>query len=69
MDLQGITALRDGYLVLSQTAEDRAYLVVYQPNLHTCSCPDFLYRHAGKGTLCKHLQHIATLFSRTEVKE
>jgi predicted nucleic acid-binding Zn finger protein len=58
MNPQGITAVRDGYLVPSFRDRERAYLVVYRPDLQICSCPDFISRHAGKGTFCKHLQQI-----------
>jgi len=37
----------------------RTYTVDYDHEHESCSCADFVYRHQGRGTRCKHLLGLA----------
>lgn len=42
--------------VRSQSKKNRRYTVRRDDDKYSCTCPDFMYRHAGKGTYCKHIK-------------
>lgn len=42
--------------VRSESTKGRRYTVRQDDGNYTCTCPDFKYRHAGKGTQCKHIR-------------
>jgi hypothetical protein len=43
--------------VRSRSVKGRRYSVrKHDDGRYTCSCPDYKYRHAGRGTHCKHIE-------------
>lgn len=42
--------------VYSMSQKGKRYTVREDDGQYSCSCPDFKYRHAGKGTQCKHIK-------------
>jgi hypothetical protein len=46
--VQSETDPSKGYWVAIHVSSDRKVV-------HTCNCPDFKYRRAGNGTVCKHI--------------
>jgi uncharacterized Zn finger protein len=41
--------------VRSTSKKNKRYTLRKDDSSYTCSCPDYKYRHAGKGTHCKHI--------------
>jgi len=42
--------------VRSTSKKNKRYTLRKSYDGMTCTCPDYKYRHAGKGTHCKHIK-------------